>query len=68
MKYYFHASAKTELFEAVNYYEERQAGLGLEFAKEIYATINEKNKSIQFEKIRLKATVKYATLYRVGGL
>jgi len=38
MKYSFHPSAKIELQEAINYYEEYHSGLGLEFAK-IYSTI-----------------------------
>lgn len=39
MKYYFHPTAKKELSEAVDFYEECQAGLGAEFAKELYSTI-----------------------------
>ncbi|MEW6684858.1 MAG: type II toxin-antitoxin system RelE/ParE family toxin [Candidatus Edwardsbacteria bacterium] len=39
MKYSFHPEAKKEFLEEINYYEECQAGLGLEFAKEIYSTI-----------------------------
>jgi len=39
MKYSFHPSEITELQEAINYYEECQSGLGLEFAREIYSTI-----------------------------
>jgi len=39
MKYSFHPSAKIELQKAINYYEECQPGLGLEFAREIYSTI-----------------------------
>ena len=39
MKYSFHPSAIIELHEAINYYEECQVGLGLEFVKEIYSTI-----------------------------
>jgi len=39
MKVSFHPEAKEEFFEAINYYEECQGGLGLEFAKEIYSTI-----------------------------
>ncbi len=39
MKYSFHPEAKEELFEAINYYEGCQKGLGLEFAKEVYSTI-----------------------------
>jgi hypothetical protein len=39
MKYSFHPIAKEELLEAIEYYELYQAGLGFEFAKEIFATI-----------------------------
>lgn len=39
MSYSFHPDAKRELFEAINYYEECKDGLGLEFAKEVYSTI-----------------------------
>ena len=40
MKYSFHPSAKNELNEAIDYYEECQRGLGVEFTKEIYLTIH----------------------------
>lgn len=39
MKYSLHPDAKQELLEAIIYYEEHQAGLGLQFAKEVYSTI-----------------------------
>lgn len=39
MKYHFHPAAETELNEAVDYYDECQEGLGLEFAKAVYAAI-----------------------------
>ena len=39
MKFYFHPDAKEELDGAVEFYEQSQAGLGLEFAEEVYATI-----------------------------
>ncbi|NOX36710.1 MAG: type II toxin-antitoxin system RelE/ParE family toxin [Calditrichaeota bacterium] len=39
MKISFHPDAREEFFEAIDYYEECQQGLGLEFAKEIYSTI-----------------------------
>ena len=39
MKVSFHPEASKEFFEAINYYEECHEGLGLEFAKEIYSTI-----------------------------
>ena len=40
MKYRFHPEAETELNEAVDYYDACQEGLGLEFAREIHATID----------------------------
>jgi len=39
MKFYFHKEADEELDRAVEYYEQFQQGLGLEFAEEVYATI-----------------------------
>lgn len=39
MKYSFHPAAEKELNEAVDYYNECENGLGLEFAEEIYRTI-----------------------------
>jgi hypothetical protein len=39
MKYSFHPSARAELNNSVDYYEECKAGLGLEFTKEVYSTI-----------------------------
>ena len=39
MKYSFHPFAIIELQEAINYYEELQSGLGLEFVREIFSTI-----------------------------
>ena len=39
MKFYFHPDAEAEFDRAVEYYEQFQPGLGLEFAEEIYATI-----------------------------
>jgi plasmid stabilization system protein ParE len=39
MKYSFHPSAKIEFNESIDYYEECQIGLGAEFAKEIFSTI-----------------------------
>jgi plasmid stabilization system protein ParE len=39
MKFSFHPDAKEELDGAVEYYEQCQAGLGLEFAEEAYAAI-----------------------------
>jgi len=39
MNFRFHPRADAELSEAVRYYEERQSGLGLVFAEEVYAAI-----------------------------
>ena len=39
MKYSFHPAAEAELNQAVDYYNECQRGLGLEFLKDIYHTI-----------------------------
>lgn len=39
MNYHFHPAAEAELNDAVDYYERCQEGLGLEFAKEVEATI-----------------------------
>lgn len=39
MRFQFHPAADEELELAVEYYERCQSGLGLEFAKEVYATI-----------------------------
>ncbi len=39
MNFTFHPLAKVELNKAVDYYEEQQVGLGLEFAEEVYSTI-----------------------------
>jgi len=47
MKVSFHPDSREEFFKSINYYEERYDGLGLEFAKEIYSTIQ---RIIQFPK------------------
>ena len=39
MRFYFHEDAESEFDMAVEYYEDSRSGLGLEFAKEIYAAI-----------------------------
>jgi hypothetical protein len=39
MKFCFHPKAEEEFDKAVEYYEECQVGLGLEFAEEVYLTI-----------------------------
>ncbi len=39
MRFYFHPEAREEFDGAVDFYEQSQAGLGLEFAEEVYATI-----------------------------
>lgn len=39
MKYSFHPDARKEFNEAIEYYNERQQNLGLEFVKEVYNAI-----------------------------
>ena len=39
MNYSFHPDAERELNEAIDYYNKCQDGLGLEFAKQVYSTI-----------------------------
>ena len=39
MRFYFYPEAEDEFDKAVEYYEECQSGLGLEFAEEVYTTI-----------------------------
>jgi hypothetical protein len=39
VRFYFHPRADEEFDEAVEYYEDCQVGLGLEFAEEVYAAI-----------------------------
>lgn len=39
MKFYFHELAESEFDKAVDFYEDCQHGLGLEFAQEVYAAI-----------------------------
>lgn len=39
MNFHYHPEADQEFIEAVAYYEERDPGLGLDFSREVYATI-----------------------------
>ncbi len=39
MKFSFHPDAENEFFKAIDHYEECSANLGLEFAYEVYSTI-----------------------------
>lgn len=39
MNYEFHPEAESEFFEAINYLEESDVGLGKSFAQQIFATI-----------------------------
>lgn len=39
MTYYFHEEAEVELNQAITYYEECKPHLGLEFAEEVFQTI-----------------------------
>ena len=40
MNYLFLDEAERELYEAVAYYEESSEGLGLEFSREVFATVS----------------------------
>lgn len=40
MRFYFHEDAETEFARSVEYYEDCRRGLGIEFAQEVYATID----------------------------
>ena len=40
MRFYFHEYAEAEFDRAVEYYEDCRNGLGIEFAQEVYATID----------------------------
>ncbi|SRR5258706_8199172 len=39
MNYTFHPEAENEFFEAINYFEEHDEGLGKTFSREIFVTI-----------------------------
>ena len=39
MTYFFHPEAQIELNDSIDYYEECKTNLGLEFASEVYQTI-----------------------------
>jgi hypothetical protein len=39
MTFSFHPEAKTEFLEAIDYYEDRERGLGYDFSIEVFATI-----------------------------
>ena len=39
MNYSFHPEAEAEFFNAINYYEDCEIGLGYDFSIEVYATI-----------------------------
>jgi len=39
MNYYFHPEAEAEFIAAIDYYEEKQSGLGYDFAREVYTGI-----------------------------
>lgn len=40
MRFYFHEHAEKEFDRTVEYYEDCRRGLGIEFAQEVYATID----------------------------
>ena len=39
MTFSFHPEAESEFLEAIEYYEERELGLGYDFSIEVFATI-----------------------------
>jgi hypothetical protein len=39
VKYSFHPDAESEFLLAIDFYEDREAGLGRDFALEIYSTV-----------------------------
>ena len=39
MNYYFHPEAESEFIAVIDYYEEKQSGLGYDFAREVYTGI-----------------------------
>ena len=39
MKYAFHPEAEVELVDAIDYYEDREPGLGYDFAIEVHSTL-----------------------------
>jgi hypothetical protein len=45
MSFSFHPEAETEFLEAIEYYEERERGLGYDFSIEVYATIRKLSES-----------------------
>lgn len=47
MNYSFHPEAEIEFIEAIEYYEEKESGLGYDFAVEVYSTIE---RTISFPK------------------
>jgi hypothetical protein len=40
MRYLFHPEVEFEFFAAIDYYEDREPGLGYDFAIEVHSTIN----------------------------
>ena len=46
MIYSFHPEARLEFLDAINYYEDCQEDLGLEFSREIFATIQKSAKAL----------------------
>ena len=39
MSYSFHLEARQEFFQAIDYYDSREAGLGYDFANEVYLSL-----------------------------
>ncbi|HEC38946.1 hypothetical protein LCGC14_0732320 [marine sediment metagenome] len=75
MKYSFHPLAVEELNDSIDYYEDKNPGLGFEFSKEIYSTIH---RILQFPKAWAKISrncrrcitqrFPYGIIYQVKGV
>jgi len=74
MKYSFHPDAEQEFLQAVDYYNECEEELGIEFAKEIYTTIQRilsfPNAWSLFSKNTRRCLANrfpYGVIYRISG-
>jgi plasmid stabilization system protein ParE len=72
VKFTFHPEAKFELEQSVEYYENQQANLGVEFLGEVYSTIQRINKypyaySFQSNNTRRSLTNRFpfAVIYQI---
>jgi hypothetical protein len=65
MKFYFHEYAEAEFAKAVAYYEDCRRGLGIEFAQEVYVTID---RIVQFPDAWLRCPGIPAAALSIGSL